>query len=820
MDDPERRGVGRALSVLRASLERAWAALASARDWRALRLGCAVVLAVSALGMAGSPAEAAFVFTRSTTLVFAGGIISADQPDLARNVTATQSGGSLVIENVGDVIAVPMEDAVRCPYLDTSTFESVACDLTGIGDINVITGNGADRIAVSTTLPTALCGGRGDDVITGGPGVDVLAGAGGSDALSGGPNDDFLRADHVPGFAATDPTCNALAGDPPGSNTLDGGPGKDLLVGDDGSDTLRGGLDDDVAFGRPGDDSLDGGDGNDLLVGLDGADALDGGAGRDVLSGGAGPDRVLGGPDNDELGLPVLLTVDRGGPVEGSTEAGDDLFDGQADDDTLFAGPGERTVNYGLDPLQRAGGRTEPNGADTLTGGTGRDEVSYVNREIPVSVSLNGRADDGSPGEGDDVASDVERVTGGTSNDVLSGGPGNDALDGGLGSDTITGLDGADVLEGSSADAGADELDGGGGPDTLTGGPGADHLVGASGNDSLHGGGGNDRLSGGAGDDDVAGEADVDDVAGGPGADVLDGGAGIDVANYTSATRAVTVSLDERRNDGEAAEDWVRQMEGVLGGPGADTLFGNAAANTLSGGPGDDLIDSGAGTDTISAGDGRDAVRARDAIRDAVGCGAGVDLAIVDEEDSLRSGGERCERRENGGRRRGEALLRPAACRLAVRFPRMARTVPVAEALSIPRRANVDVTRCAANLSTGRRGPRVRARGGTFTLRRVGSRRRAVELQLDGADFASCAHAPASRRIRALTVRTDGSSTLFARHAFAAGRNATWTMEDRCRSTVTRVRSGSVRVTDLPARRVVTVRAGHAHVSQQRPRPG
>jgi Ca2+-binding RTX toxin-like protein len=732
----------------------------------------------------------------------------------AHDVTVTESGNELIFHSVGDdIFAV---NVVPCGYANPPALDTVSCDKTDIGFLAVLAGQADDRIKVASSLPTVLCGGSGRDTITGGAGNDIVAGAAGDDQLSGGIGDDILRADTLAGQeGSTASLCTADVGSANGSNTLQGGPGSDLLVGDDGRDVLDGGPDADIEFGRPGDDTLEGGDGEDLLVGLDGDDVLNGGPGTDVLSGGGGSDVMGGGPGNDDLALPVLLTVDRGGPIEASVETGNDFVSGDEGDDTLFGGPGNRTVTYGIDAPRRAGGRAETNGADVLVGGAGMDHVSYVDRELPTSVSLNGRPDDGSAGEGDAVASDVERVTGGTKDDMLSGGPGDDALDGGPGSDTLDGLGGADALDGGATDDGADSLSGGAGPDTLRGGPGADAISGGEGNDALQGGGGVDRLDGGAGDDGLQGDADADSLAGGAGADVIDGGAGSDLADYAAIGNAVTVSLDGVRNDGARGEDWVRNIEAIRGGAGADSLFGSATANTIDGGRGDDLIDAGGGRDTVRAGPGRDAVRARDDERDTVACGAGADVAIVDEHDSVGSRRERCERADTGRRaRRGEALLRPAACELEVRLPGMSRALPVRQTLSIPRGTSVDARRCMANISTPRRAASVRARGAAFIVRRVGARRKALGLALAGPDFSACQNAPASRRVRRLTVTGRGMLTVQARYARAVGRNASWTMEDRCGSTLTRVRSGAVRVTDRRGGPAVLVRAGGRHVSR------
>jgi RTX calcium-binding nonapeptide repeat (4 copies) len=91
------------------------------------------------------------------------------------------------------------------------------------------------------------------------------------------------------------------------------------------------------------------------------------------------------------------------------------------------------------------------------------------------------------------------------------------------------------------------------------------------------------------------------------------------------------------------------------GGAGADTLQGTSNADTLKGGggpdkliggPGDDVLIGGKGDDTIKGGSGydsfnmkngvekpspgNDVIKARDHNPDAINCGAGVDVAIVD----------------------------------------------------------------------------------------------------------------------------------------------------------------------------------------------
>ncbi len=223
-----------------------------------------------------------------------------------------------------------------------------------------------------------------------------------------------------------------------------------------------------------------------IARGGDGDDVLEGGEGPDTLTGGVGDDRLLGGN-------------------------GADYLDGSA-------------------------------GADDLSGGTEKsafadvDVVSYP-RTSAVRVTIDDVADDGEPGEGDSVHTDVEAVLGGRGNDVIVGnGERLNALFGGGGADRLYGRGGmVDLLLGEA------------GPDRLYGERGTDLIAGGNGDDRLSGGRGDDLLEGEAGDDVLLGASGDDELAGGPGGDTHAAGPGDDAL----ATR------DGRR-------------DAVLGGPGYD----------------------------------------------------------------------------------------------------------------------------------------------------------------------------------------------------------------------------------------------------------
>ena len=178
-----------------------------------------------------------------------------------------------------------------------------------------------------------------------------------------------------------------------------------------------------------------------------------------------------------------------------------------------------------------------------------------------------------------------------------------------------------------AAGAQAAEIAGTGGDDVLAGRPAADAISGLGGNDRISGAGGDDSLNGGPG---------ADDMAGGPGTDAV---------AYPDH-HGVTVTIDDLANDGAPGElDNVQtDIEDVYGSPGPDRLEGTAGPNTIDSGAGPDLLIGGAGEDSFFGGDGNDRVEARDGVADAIDCGPGADVAVIDAADSA-TGCETVERR-------------------------------------------------------------------------------------------------------------------------------------------------------------------------------
>jgi CSLREA domain-containing protein len=229
---------------------------------------------------------------------------------------------------------------------------------------------------------------------------------------------------------------------------------------------------------------------------------------------GTTPANVVGGAGADTLGAdkPVVSTIGLGG------------------DDSIAGGNGNDSLcgNGGIDTLDGRGG------ADLLIGGGEVDIASYAGATTPVSVVLDGAANDGRAGEGDFVQ--TESVIGGTASDSITGDAGgngvqgrdgDDNLQGGAGNDSLIGQDGNDTIGG---DEGNDELRGGDANDTIAGEDGDDRIDGEAGNDTLDGGEGDDRIFGSGGKNRLIGGTGNDVLTGGPAKDKIKCGKGRDRA--------------------------------------------------------------------------------------------------------------------------------------------------------------------------------------------------------------------------------------------------------------------------------------------------
>jgi Ca2+-binding RTX toxin-like protein len=377
----------------------------------------------------------------------------------AQATTVTESGDTLIVngdDNSAHEIQfrlelVPDPDPDRDHILDNQTITSFPGDC---------------EYENAPTNTWISCPGHGN--------LQVNLGAGNDDVTFVSQGFDCFNAyDLNLGDGANELNLSSDCGDtlPGGPATVNSGSGPDVLTaGSQGPITFNAGGGNDSVYASPGNDLLHGGEGDDRLFGY---------AGNDQVLGEGGADQLNGGSENDNL-------------------------DGGAGDDGLEHC--SNCIGSGNDPGV---------GADTYIGGPGADRLWLDGHGSGMAISIDGQANDGSSGEGDNVGSDIEAIAGTVHNDVFNG------------------------------SAGPDNFEGGGG------------------NDEIHGGAGNDDLYGGSSDDRVFGDAGNDKVQGASGADGVDGGAGTDQMYGDIASCSVFCSLD---SDTMAARDGERDTVDCGGG--------------------------------------------------------------------------------------------------------------------------------------------------------------------------------------------------------------------------------------------------------------
>jgi uncharacterized repeat protein (TIGR01451 family) len=456
---------------------------------------------------------------------------------------------------------------------------AVTADLAGTGgdgqasendqvgsDVENLTGGSGNDSLTGSSLANLLAGGNGNDTLSGLDGNDTLDGGLGSDVMLGGGNG-AAAGDLVDYSSRAVPVTADLDG-----VKDDGQAGELDQIGSD-VESLRGGSAGDVLGGNGNANRLMGGPGNDLFPlgsAPDGADTVNGNDGVDTADYSARSGDVsviLDGTANDgAAGEGDLLSPDLENLTGGS---GDDALTGSSDVNRLLGGAGNDALS-GADGNDTMDGGA---GGDAMAGGPGSDVVDYTGRSAPLVIDLDGVADDGEAGEGDNVAADVDVINGGSGNDVITGGAIQNVIDG---------------------KGGDDLLDGAGDNDTIFGSAGNDTLLGDVGKDSLVGG---------------------DDM---------------DTADYSARTAALTIDLDDVDDDGEAGEgDNVSStIEIVLAGSGNDSLTGNVLGNTLVGNGGTDSLTGLAGDDRLLGRDGVDG--------EQLNCGDGAaDIADRDAGDNV-----------------------------------------------------------------------------------------------------------------------------------------------------------------------------------------
>jgi Ca2+-binding RTX toxin-like protein len=419
-------------------------------------------------------------------------------------------------------------------------------------------------------------------------------------------------------------------------------------------------------------------DGLEFAVGL-GGDPIDhlrltGGPGGDQIHFGSSGflfrqvDATMGGATGSVTG-PILLEIQGHGGSDVLSLAGTAELPGSTIGGA-YGGAASLSGDDGHDAMW------DGSSANQFLGGTGRDAVFYENRTAGVNISADDFADDGTPGEFDNVASDVEVLVGGSGDDTLKptpsqnwiadttrvfcifpiewavdrfsqvcGGPGDDTFvssgfpfgtefSGGSGTnDAIDASGSAFPLritlddrfdDGLVADALTSQARVGDDIEVILGGTHHDVLVGSDADNVILGGGGNDTIDGG------------------PGTDMLTGGGGEDLLTFSDHSVGVDVSFDGIVNDGAPGEndvvagferltgtDFDDRLEGddgaddlIRGLGGSDQIDGLGGADDLRGGSDADVLDGGDDDDILY---GHDQTTVSDAASDQLSGGDGDD---------------------------------------------------------------------------------------------------------------------------------------------------------------------------------------------------
>jgi Ca2+-binding RTX toxin-like protein len=337
-------------------------------------------------------------------------------------------------------------------------------------------------------------------------------------------------------------------------------------------------------------------------------------------------------------------------------------------------------------------------GNDTLDGGDGLDQASYIQALKGVTVSLGVAGPQNTVGAGIDTLISIENLGGSNFADILTGNGLANVLEGGAGADVLNGEGGDDTIAGG---AGADSLNAGDGNDTIyfdtadvvvNGAGGVDtarivnataavnlnllvgslevvdasasaynnrfdatgatwqvKITGGSGHDTIIGGSAGDVLEGGTGNDNITGAGGNDTVRGGHGNDtlridnldsVIEGGQGVDIAVLVSAAAAMNINLAVGQIESvDARESTFNNVLNAGDAPWNVTILGGSGNDTITGGQGADLLAGGAGNDSIVGGAGNDSIEGG-AGADSLDGGIGNDGFSFDNLDTKVQGGD------------------------------------------------------------------------------------------------------------------------------------------------------------------------------------
>ena len=401
----------------------------------------------------------------------------------------------------------------------------------------------------------------------------------------------------------------------PAYNTVISGSSGTIITGTSSDDSLTGTVLDETINGLAGNDTLNGGAGDD---------ELDGGADDDLLEGGAGKDKLTGGTGEDTFKFSDLMhSLDDNGSNNNQYDHITDFLVGTDKIDLR---------GLGFTGLDTDGGSTET-GELRLAYSSNSNRTYIRTDQLDFEFYLDGDYTS-SLTDADFIFVDISKISGTSSDDMLTGTSLNELINGLAGNDTLNG------------DSGNDTLTGGANKDNLTGGAGTDIFRFADPTHSLDDNGANnnqyDRIT------DFQVGVDKIDLRGTGFTSLDDDGGNTETGElrlaYSSGSLRTYVRSDQ--------EDFEFYLNGNYTGTmtNADFIFvdlladsiinGNASAqqhtgdsggNAMYGLGGNDTLDGDTGNDTLDGGAGKDKLTG--------GTGADV-FRFSDESHSVNSGGQ------------------------------------------------------------------------------------------------------------------------------------------------------------------------------------
>ena len=509
----------------------------------------------------------------------------------------------------GNDLITNIENITGSKVNDTLTGDTQNNILHGDGGDDKLYGLGGNDTLYGDAGNDTLDGGMGSDIVYGGADNDVIIGTidGANDLYDGGAGVDTIDYSALTAnLTLTAGTTVVSAGNTIGVDTLTA---IEIFNSGSGDDVLTGGISAMTIYGNAGIDVITGGSGNDLIYGdnvgnthIDGKNTLLGGAGNDtlyagsagdILQGDAGNDTMYGGIGNDTLnyassGVAITATL-----ATNTVDAAD------GSRLQIITGDGADYVDI--------------NSIEELRSGSGADLIYGANAGVLNKIYAGGNAD---------------QIYGGSLAETLYGEAGNDTIRGGDGADTIFGGTGNDLVYGNIDGDKAYGDDGTGNialtSDTL------DFSDITSSNLQIDMASGSvkqvgnatvlstfaefENITGSSGDDLLTGDTNVNIIKGGSGndtifvsngADSIDGGIGIDTIDFSTRATSVSINLATSQilNNGNGEIQTILNVENIVGGSGADTLYGDGASNIIQGGIGADILKGGDGNDVLYATD-------------------------------------------------------------------------------------------------------------------------------------------------------------------------------------------------------------------------